>query len=278
MQSNRVTMESTATTPIIDLDGDNDQLLLSSIKSLGYFFIPRSSSFGQLPESHALRVLVEELFGQSEENKLALGSDYIRSVYLKEPPLQKEFISLSRTSKMLQTPKSSSIKSLFHLCQRISVHLGDLLQLTSDAASKTPDTMLFNHYFQNNEPQTINPRESSSLQFHLYSTHPLEHLDSSGHQWKPVDQLSYSGEYILVTLPNFIARYSPDSSANFTIDYVCYQLSEPIVERTYWLSLRQNKFLRYVTFFYLYVMQGVPAGFSSTALANYLTGEQHERH
>lgn len=265
------------TMPIIDLDGDNDQLLLSSIKSLGYFFIPCSSSFGQLPDSRALKVLVEELFGQSEENKLALGSDYIRSAHLNEPPLQKEFISLSRTSKILNTPKFSSIKSLFHLCQRISVHLGDLLQLTSDGASKTLDTMLFNHYSSINEPQTINPRESSSLQFHLYPTHHLEHLDRSEHQWKSVDQPPDSGEYILVTLPNFISRYTPDPSPNFTIDYVCYQLSEPIVERTYWLSLRQNKFLRYVTFFYLYVMQGVPAGFSSTALANYLTGEQHER-
>lgn len=38
-------------------------------------------------------------------------------------------------------------------------------------------------------------------------------------------------------------------------------------------ALRTNRTLRYVTFFYLYVMQGIPAGFSLTAVANYLTAE-----
>lgn len=36
--------------------------------------------------------------------------------------------------------------------------------------------------------------------------------------------------------------------------------------------LNQNQSLRFFTFFYLYVMQGVPAGFATTALANYLAG------
>ena len=31
--------------------------------------------------------------------------------------------------------------------------------------------------------------------------------------------------------------------------------------------------LRYVTFFYLYILQGVPAGFSLTAIANFLVGQ-----
>lgn len=39
------------------------------------------------------------------------------------------------------------------------------------------------------------------------------------------------------------------------------------------LVLSQNKPLRFVTFFYLYVMQGLPAGFATTALANYLAAE-----
>lgn len=39
------------------------------------------------------------------------------------------------------------------------------------------------------------------------------------------------------------------------------------------LVLSQNKPLRFVAFFYLYVMQGVPAGFATTALANYLAAE-----
>ncbi len=39
------------------------------------------------------------------------------------------------------------------------------------------------------------------------------------------------------------------------------------------IALSQNKSLRYTTFFYLYFMQGIPAGFALTALANYLTGQ-----
>lgn len=39
------------------------------------------------------------------------------------------------------------------------------------------------------------------------------------------------------------------------------------------LYLAESRPLRYVTFFYLYLMQGLPAGFSLTALANYLAAE-----
>ena len=39
------------------------------------------------------------------------------------------------------------------------------------------------------------------------------------------------------------------------------------------LLLTENRSLRFATFFYLYVMQGVPAGFATTALANYLAGQ-----
>ncbi|GAB3896306.1 MFS transporter [Spirosoma agri] len=42
---------------------------------------------------------------------------------------------------------------------------------------------------------------------------------------------------------------------------------------SYPLTLSQSRPLRYAVFFYLYVMQGIPAGFSLTALANYLTAE-----
>ncbi len=38
-------------------------------------------------------------------------------------------------------------------------------------------------------------------------------------------------------------------------------------------ALNQSARLRYVTFFYLYVMQGIPSGFALTALANYLIGQ-----
>jgi PAT family beta-lactamase induction signal transducer AmpG len=37
--------------------------------------------------------------------------------------------------------------------------------------------------------------------------------------------------------------------------------------------LSENSNLRYFTFFYLYVMQGIPAGFALTAIANYLAGK-----
>ena len=45
----------------------------------------------------------------------------------------------------------------------------------------------------------------------------------------------------------------------------------PFVPGTLVLSESAN--LRYFTFFYLYVMQGIPAGFALTALANYLIGK-----
>ena len=37
--------------------------------------------------------------------------------------------------------------------------------------------------------------------------------------------------------------------------------------------LEDSAYLRYCTFFYLYVMQGIPAGFALTAIANYLIGK-----
>ncbi|GAB3807885.1 muropeptide transporter [Spirosoma humi] len=42
---------------------------------------------------------------------------------------------------------------------------------------------------------------------------------------------------------------------------------------THALTLSQSRLLRYFVFFYLYVMQGIPAGFSLTALTNYLAAE-----
>ena len=37
--------------------------------------------------------------------------------------------------------------------------------------------------------------------------------------------------------------------------------------------LQESAYLRYATFFYLYIMQGIPAGFALTAIANYLIGK-----
>lgn len=42
---------------------------------------------------------------------------------------------------------------------------------------------------------------------------------------------------------------------------------------SYPLTLSQSQPLRYVVFFYLYVMQGIPAGFYTTALTNYFAAE-----
>lgn len=39
------------------------------------------------------------------------------------------------------------------------------------------------------------------------------------------------------------------------------------------LALKNSSRLRYFTFFYLYLMQGIPAGFALTAIANYLVGK-----
>ncbi len=39
------------------------------------------------------------------------------------------------------------------------------------------------------------------------------------------------------------------------------------------LALKTSSRLRYFTFFYLYLMQGIPAGFALTAIANYLVGK-----
>lgn len=37
--------------------------------------------------------------------------------------------------------------------------------------------------------------------------------------------------------------------------------------------LSESRALRFITFFYMYVMQGIPAGFALYALANYLTAK-----
>ena len=47
----------------------------------------------------------------------------------------------------------------------------------------------------------------------------------------------------------------------------------PVRSPRFSLVLSQNRPLRFFAFFYLYVMQGVPAGFATTALANYIAAE-----
>ena len=48
-------------------------------------------------------------------------------------------------------------------------------------------------------------------------------------------------------------------------------IKNPLVTKA--LVLHESAYLRYFTFFYLYVMQGIPAGFALTAIANYLAGK-----
>ncbi|GAB4027884.1 MFS transporter [Spirosoma koreense] len=50
-------------------------------------------------------------------------------------------------------------------------------------------------------------------------------------------------------------------------------MAASFVTSSYPLTLSRSQPLRYFVFFYLYVMQGLPAGFSLTALTNYLTAE-----
>jgi len=43
-----------------------------------------------------------------------------------------------------------------------------------------------------------------------------------------------------------------------------------------WMALpvlKESRSLRYFSFFYLYVMQGIPSGFALTAVSNYLTAK-----
>ena len=272
-------MESTAATrPIIELDINNDPNVLSMVKALGYCYISRSSSFGEIPNHKSSKLLAEELFDLSLENKIALGSDYVRCMDFNEPPLRKELITFKSSSSTKTFSQTIHIRILFDICQQISIHLSDLLDLPTPS-SASPDTILFNHYFQTNEPLLITHSETPSLQFHLFSTCHLQRLNGDEHQWEPVDHPSDLSDYILVTLPNFVHRYSLDpssgESSNYTVNYLSYNSREPDDDRSYCLSLKQSAVLRYVTFFYLYVMQGIPAGFSTTALANYLTGRNN---
>ncbi|OZI05991.1 MFS transporter [Siphonobacter sp. BAB-5385] len=48
----------------------------------------------------------------------------------------------------------------------------------------------------------------------------------------------------------------------------------PLKSSAYALALSERRWLRYFAFFYLYVMQGIPAGFGLYTLANYLTAHQ----
>lgn len=273
-----ISMEATSN-PILSLDDEPNETLLSTVKSLGYFYIPRSSvSFGEIPECRSLETLVDELFQLSIENKSIYGSDFIRSVDFNDPPMKKETIAVTKSSKVLTMAKSSFLKSLFYTCQQLSIYLGNLFQITNELTSTTPNTLLINHYSQLKEPLTINSSDNPFLRIHLYSTCELQRLDPDDHQWKPITSSIDQNDYVLVTLPDLVYRCAPDQTNHRTMDYIAYNITDLITDRTYWLSLRQNKLLRYVAFFYLYVMQGVPAGFSSTALANYLTGTTRSLH
>ncbi len=55
------------------------------------------------------------------------------------------------------------------------------------------------------------------------------------------------------------------------IEEILLKNKPPFILKTPVLS--ESAYLRYFTFFYLYVMQGIPAGFALTALANYLIGK-----
>jgi hypothetical protein len=158
-----VPMESSgATRPIIELDIDNDPNVVSMAKALGYLYISRSSALGEIPSDKALKLLAEELFDLSLANKIALGSDYVRSMDFNEPPLKKELITFKSSSPMNGLSQSIHIRILFGICQQISMHLGDLLDLPSPS-SPPSDAILFNHYFPTAEPLLINRNTLASV-------------------------------------------------------------------------------------------------------------------
>ena len=266
-------MESSSATPIIDLDGENPEEILLLAKSLGYFYIPRASSYGQIPKARTLESFIDELFRFSSESKLTVSSDYIRSTSLSEPPSKHESLLFTSTSQIINFPRAMSIKTLLNLCEQISVHLFDLFKLTDSSSSSTSikNTLAFEHYLQTKESYLTHQNNDIHLQFHLFSTCDLQRLDSLEQEWKLIKKSLDDEDYILVTFPSLLHRYSMSSPSQYMINYSCYH--RHVEKRTYFLSLKQNTALRYFTFFYLYVMQGVPAGFSSTALANYLTGK-----
>ena len=264
-------MELSFAPPIIDLDGENPEEILVLAKSLGYFYIPRTSSYGQIPKTKTLESMIDELFSFSSEGKFSVSSEYIRSTSLNDPPSKHESLLFTSASKINNFPRSMSIKTLMNLCEQISVHLFDLFQLTDSASSSINNTLAFEHYIQTKDSYLTHHNNDILLQFHLFSTCDLQRLDSLEQEWKLIRKSLDDEDYILVTLPNFLYRYAMNETSQFIINYSCYH--RHIEKRTYFLSLKENTALRYFTFFYLYVMQGVPAGFSSTALANYLTGE-----
>lgn len=194
---------------------------------------------------------------------------------MNEPLSKKESLSFDSKTKIINHSKSMSIEILRNICQQLSIHLIDLLEFNHNSLASFENTIQLNHYFQTNESLIINKNENFLLQFHLYSKYSLQKFDLSKQEWKSINDSLDSDRYILVTLPNFSYRYFLNESSNYTMNYLCYNNNDNQVEkRTYFLSLKQNRVLRYFTFFYLYVMQGVPAGFSSTALANRLTGKR----
>lgn len=268
-------MKDMITAPVIDLDDENSNDTLASAKSLGYFYIHRSSSYGRIPDLNSLKLLAEQLFNLSLENKLSFDPDYSRSMSLSDSSLEKESFSLTSASKMVDIPQRILIKTLFSICQQISIYLVALLELIQDASSSSPDLILFNHYSQPNESLIMNKSDNFILQFHLFSTCYVQELHSCEHERKLFNQSSDFDDYVLVTLPNFLYRYSIDELAShYTIDYLCNNIdNEQSGRRSYLFSLEKNALLRYFMFFYLYAMQGVPAEFSSTALANYLIGK-----
>lgn len=143
---------------------------------------------------------------------------------------------MKKSSRFLKMTKTASVKDLFHVCQELSIYLGEILQLTNELTSTTPNTMLITHYSQLNEPKTISMNDNPFFEIHLFSTWDLQRLDSDDHQWKSLNALIDPNEYILVTLPNLTYRCSSNQSSSFTIDYIAYNTTDIVSNRNYWLS------------------------------------------
>ena len=262
---------------ILDLDEETSVGTIELAKSLGYFYIPRSSRYGSIPDQCSLKICLDQLFQSSSEEKLAFGCDYLRSMNLTDEPFEKESLTFTSTSDLRHLPKSRFLQDLLQLAQTIVEHLRPYFANDKDSSLNEEDILQLNHYKQTDaKSMIIHSLDETLCQMHFYSSYHLEYFHSVEHQWKAMPSLVNSSAYLLVTLPHLISRCSSDelclNLSNYTLNYSFTLPRTSSKKRTYLFSLTENRILRYFTFFYLYAMQGVPAGFSTTALANYLTG------
>lgn len=103
-----ISMESTTSIPILPLDDEPNENLLSTTKSLGYCYISRSSlTFGDIADCSTLKLLVDELFQLLLEKKTIFDPDFTRSIDFDKFPMKKEMISDEKIQSFLKNDENS---------------------------------------------------------------------------------------------------------------------------------------------------------------------------